>query len=152
MLAVGLFHLIEQETADLCRDASFEVPPPDESRLAEVASWYRVYFSLDFEALTAWGSMNELRLVANLTKHGEGPAARELRQRRPELFQSPMARLIRFVPEGPALPVFRPLAGEDLYVTPEILAGYYVAAVDFMNEIAEFFQQHRDDYFPRQNP
>jgi hypothetical protein len=34
--------------------------------------WYREQLNIDFEALPSWEVINEMRLVANTVKHGEG--------------------------------------------------------------------------------
>jgi len=149
LFAVGLFHLVEQELADLCRDASFDVEPPRDTQMAVVADWYRDHFGLDLSRLRTWSTIDELRLVANASKHAEGTAARQLRERRPELFHNPVLRE-RFPGAPPSpWPIFRPLAGEDLYVTPQVLQQYVEAAVTFASEVAAHFEQRRDEYYPR---
>jgi hypothetical protein len=149
LFAVGLFHLLEQELADLCRDGAFIVPPPTDSKLYEVADWYRQHFDLDLRNLPSWSTMDELRLVANATKHAEGPAARQLRERRPELFHNPVLREMHTLLDPVPWPIHRPLSGEDLYVTPKIFQQYAEAAINFASEIARHFEQHREEYYPR---
>jgi len=149
LFAVGLFHLVEQELADLCRDASFDVEPPRDAKIEVVAEWYRNHFALDLSQLASWPTIDELRLVANASKHAEGSAARQLRERRPELFHSPVLREIHAEASFPAWPIFRPLAGEDFYVTPETLQQYVDEAVRFMSEVANYFEHHCDEYYPR---
>jgi hypothetical protein len=94
LFAVGLFHLLEQETADLCRDASFQVEPPCDTKISDVADWYQDHFALDLHTLRSWSTIDELRLLANTTKHGEGGSAERLKQRRPELFRNPILRSV----------------------------------------------------------
>jgi hypothetical protein len=149
LLAVGLFHLLEQELADLCRDGAFTVPPPVDSRLDGVADWYRQHFDLDLRTLPSWPLIDELRLVANATKHAEGAAVRQLRERRPELFHNPVLREVHVLEEPVPWPVHRPLSGEDLYVTPEIFQQYTAAAVNFVSEIASHFEERPEEYYPR---
>ncbi len=33
LVTAGLFHLLEQQLADLCRDGAFHVPPPNDTKL-----------------------------------------------------------------------------------------------------------------------
>lgn len=149
LLAVGLFHLVEQRLADLCRDASFDVAPPGDTKIAVVASWYRDHFGLELSALPDWATTDELRLVANAVKHAEGGSAEELRNIRPQLFQHPAIR--KLLPEEDfriALPVDLPLAGEGLYVSEEFFRGYSEAASRFFESIANYFDQHGDAYYP----
>lgn len=49
---------------------------------------YFLYFNQDLEMLDAWESLNELRLVANVIKHGPGWSATELQKLRPDFFVS----------------------------------------------------------------
>lgn len=145
LFAVGLFHLIEQELADLCRDGSFTVAPPGDTKLAEVAQWYRDHFDLDLTKLDSWRAIEELRLIANASKHGEGPAAAKLRKLRPDLFTHPLTRNL-----GPRpWPLEMPLAGDGLYVTEAILQGYCASANRFVAEVLSHFEGHSEDYYPR---
>lgn len=149
LFAVGLFHLVEQELADLCRDGAFDVAPPGDTKIAEVARWYGDHFGLDLSALSDWHTMDELRLVANTVKHAEGASSEQLRNIRPQLFQHPAVR--ELLPEedfGAALPIQLPLAGESLYVSAEFFCGYSEAANRFFESIANYFEQHGDEYYP----
>lgn len=151
LFAVGLFHLIEQELADLCRDGAFTVDPPKDTKIEPVADWYATHFALDLRSLPSWSTVDELRLVANATKHAEGSAARQLRERRPELLHNPVLRETNPELTPAEWPIFRPLAGEDLYVTPEILQQYTEASVMFVTEVADRFKEHGDEYYPRED-
>jgi len=132
LFAVGLFHLLEQQLAYLCRDGAFTVPPPGDSKLCEVVAWFRGHFNLDLRTLAAWSSIDELRLVANATKHAEGRSARQLREHRPELFISPF--IVEKYPdaiERASWPIHLPLAGDDL---------------------AHHFETHSEEYYPEEGP
>jgi hypothetical protein len=147
LFSAGLFHLVEQQLTRLCDDASFPLEPPD-TKLEAAAGWYRRYFRLDPKELRSWAKIDELRLLANAVKHAEGSAARQLRERRPDLFEHP--RLRKHWPDAPEIqrPVRQPLAGGDLYVTDKHFADYASAAVDFFHALAEYFEQHGDDAYP----
>jgi hypothetical protein len=147
LFAAGLFHLLEQELADLCRDGAFVTRPPRDSQLAAVSDWYRQQFDLALQQLDSWNTINELRLLANAVKHAEGPSARQLRERRPALFD-PISRAVS--PEAPAVDMSLqlPLAGDDLYVTAESFRGYHEAAIRFFTDIAAHFEAHRHEYYP----
>lgn len=149
LLAVGLFHLVEQQLANLCRDGAFDIAPPIDTKFAVVERWYSDHFGLDLSALPDWATMDELRLVANTVKHAEGGSARELRNIRPRLFQHPAVR--ELLPEEDfrgRLPVHLPLAGENLYVSEEFFRGYSEAVNRFFESIANYFDQHADAYYP----
>jgi hypothetical protein len=149
LFAAGLFHVIEQQLADLTDDAAVTVRP-SETRLEEVMKWYRQHFQVDLTLCPSWALIDELRLVANAAKHAEGKAARDLRTVHPELFQSPR---LRNDPNLPT-PVFqtrlsRPLGGDGLYVTGKEFRQYHQAALEFFEWLNQHFEGHGDEYYPR---
>lgn len=141
LTAAGLFHLVEQQLATLSRDGLFEEPVRD-TKLGVVQTWYRDQLGINVAALPSWGTIDEMRLVANTVKHGEGGSAENLRTLRPELFADPMyAEFLRQEGLGLDERVSRerltaPLSGEDFFVTEEILCGYAERAEAFFGEIA----------------
>src|SRR6185312_12755231 len=78
LFAAGLFHVIEQQLAELTRDGAIEGEVSD-TKLQVVIDWYNQHFHIDLTRFPSWSVINELRLVANTTKHAEGSAARQLR-------------------------------------------------------------------------
>ncbi|MCU5742896.1 hypothetical protein OCC47_16345 [Bacillus cereus] len=46
-------------------------------------------YQVDITTLPCWNKLNELRLLANVIKHGPGGSAEELKNIRPDLFDSP---------------------------------------------------------------
>lgn len=153
LVASGLYHLAEQQLADSCRDGSFHIDPPRDTKLAEVATWYRNHFGLDLSTLPSWTVFDELRLVANAVKHAEGAGTRQLRKRRPELFANPdFAELYKEFAEAgipPSMaPVLAPLSGEGLFVSEKLLKTYAAGAESFFGEIAQFFDANAETYFP----
>jgi hypothetical protein len=149
LFSAGLFHLLEQQLADLCRDGAFEAPPPIDTKLCLIARWYHTNFNLDLRTLPAWPKINQLRLLANVVKHGEGGSAIELRKLRPDLFENPrQSELLPDFPQTYTQQSLRlPMAGEDLYVTEEVFTEYSEAANRFISEIAEYFTAHCDNHF-----
>lgn len=141
LMAAGLFHLVEQQLATLSRDGLFEESVKDTNIFA-VKTWYREQLNVDFEALPSWDVINEMRLVANTVKHGEGGSARDLRAVNPELFTNPAyTALYEHAEESLEERVMRatlsaPLSGDDFFVTEEILQGYAERAEAFFGEIA----------------
>src|ERR1700674_2668882 len=91
LFSAGLFHVIEQQLADLTRDAAIEKEVSD-TKLEVVVSWYKKNCQLDLMQFSSWSVIEELRLVANTTKHAEGSASKQLRTKRPELFVYPLLR------------------------------------------------------------
>ncbi|MGA1995558.1 MAG: hypothetical protein ABSH45_07235 [Bryobacteraceae bacterium] len=150
LLAAGLFHLTEQQLAAFSRDASFSGMPLKDSKMEKVAEWYLAHLHLDFETLPSWAMIDELRLVANAVKHGEGPSERQLRSVRAELFSNPAhAEFYSEVGVSPPTgPVVAPLSGEDLFVSEKLLHMYAQAAESFFAEIAEHFKVRGHDFYP----
>lgn len=150
LFAAGLFHLVEQQLADLCVDGAFEVLPPTDTKLSVVAEWYNRHFNLNLASLEVWPKIVELRLIANAVKHAEGGAAQRLRDLCPELFQHPSLRELfpdfPFMHTAPSLRL--PLAGDDFYVTDERFSDYSEAANRLFELIAEYFEAHADDLYP----
>ena len=117
LLAVGLRHLFEQQKAEV------------EARAG----------TIDWPSLHNWGKVEELRIVANVVKHGEGRSASELRKIRPELFVDPTLR--RLGVNFGAGDVERPMAGEGLYVSEADFDAYAQALGDLWRETPLRFPQ-----------
>jgi hypothetical protein len=150
LMAAGLFHLAEQQLADSCRDASFEIDPPGDTKLDVIVRWYQEHFGLDLTTLPSWENFDELRLVGNAVKHAEGSATRQLRQRRAELFNDPVfAELYKEAGGPPDLGrVVTPLSGEGLFVSEDLLRLYAGAVESFFNEIGDYFHNNAESHFP----
>jgi hypothetical protein len=82
--------------------------------------------------------MDELRLVANSVKHGEGISMTDLRKIRPELFRDPCEEML-FPNRRDDLVrrVVNPLSADEFFVTEELLKMYSAGAETFLREIAE---------------
>ena len=152
LFAAGLFHLLEQQLADVCHDGSLldgsQIQPPNDTQIKKVVKWYRRHFDLDLRTLANWKKIDELCLVANSVKHGEGGSAQKLRERRPELFQDPILGELSPRDWTEKQPVRNPLAGEDLYITEEVFKEYSESANGFVSEIAEHFEEHGEHSYP----
>ena len=85
----------------------------------------------------AWNDINdELRLVANVAKHGEGCSARKLRKIRPDLFRPPAGQPI----------TFDPIFGNELYVTIQDLKHYRDLVVNFWKEYTEILDKKEEAF------
>lgn len=149
LFAAGLFHMLEQQLADLCRDGAFETAPLRDTNLGIVSAWYRDNFKLDLSTLSAWSKIEQLRLLANSVKHGEGNSAEQLRAIRPDLFQNPdLSEFLRDFPGMCTAQAVRlPLAGEDIFVTAEVFSEFSAAANSLFAEIADHFVAHEDEHY-----
>lgn len=148
LFSAGLFHAIEQQLADLTRDGAIACEVSD-TKLEVVTKWYRRHFNVDLEQFPSWGVINELRLVANTTKHAEGGSADELRIMRPDLFQNPLIRTV-----DPGTPMLHttlslPLGGDGLYVTADDFRAYAKAATELFDWLVVQFERSGEQYFPK---
>jgi len=157
LYTTGIYHLLEQQLMDVCRDRTFfdpKHPVPKDTDLKTVAAWYKNRLDINLRQLPAWHKIRELECVANTVKHGEGPSATKLRKIRPDLFEHPVTRTIlpksswNAVQEDP-LELRSPLAG-DLYITKEQFAEFAGTAEKFLREIVDYFEKHADEYYPRE--
>ena len=150
LFAAGLFHLLEQQLAELSHDGAFDKAPPKDTKLEVVAKWYSKHLGLQFSGLASWPKIEQLRLLANAVKHGEGSSVNELRVLRPDIFQDPAIRKLMpdFADTMPPLQVRLPLAGEGIFVTKEVFAEFANSADRFVTEIAQYFLENRDEHYP----
>ena len=95
----------------------------DEIPTAEAIKWFKNDVGLDLKGLLSWPVINELRLVANAVKHGEGHSAADLRQLRPDLFVLPQFKDREIGTHR--LRVRKPLFGQDIYVSADDFAKYH---------------------------
>jgi hypothetical protein len=82
LYAAALYHLTEQHLIDLV----LQIHNNDEQhnhRPEEAIAWFKNALGLDLSTLSSWPVLEELRLVANVVKHGEGGSAGRLRKIRP---------------------------------------------------------------------
>lgn len=138
LFAAALYHAFEQQVVLFLRQEVLELHEQNEPeffKLAVLNERLKV-IGIDLETLQSWAIVDELRLVANAVKHGEGLSSAKLHELRPDLFQHPDVNL------GPAfrnaIPrVFQPLAGDDLYVSLKDVQQYRDALERFWTELGE---------------
>lgn len=128
LLATMFYHLFEQQM-ELYKE--------------RCTQWGRDYIdwrgSVGDEAVPSSSLVDELRLVANAAKHGEGPAVNQLRDRRPDLFQNPMLSEAGIATMPSA--VRSPYAGDGLFVRPGDLACWEAAILSLWSEMAAWHSQ-----------
>ena len=148
LLTAGLFHLIEQQLANITHDGAIEIAVAD-TQLGTVTKYYGEHFGLDLSTFNSWSVIQEMRLVANSIKHGEGRSAEELRKIHPELFQYPaLRRKDEHIAGFSQFRLDMPLAGDGLYVTALDFRCYENAANAFFDFISEYFNKNCEAYFP----
>ncbi len=87
-------------------------------------------------------------MVANTTKHAEGSAAKQLRDKHPELFLYPSLRKEYADKTIYVSPLSLPLGGDGLYVTGDEFRMYHKAVLDFFEWVRQYFEDHGDEHFP----
>ena len=87
---------------------------------------------VDLTKFNHWTKLDDLRLVANAVKHGDGVSAEKLKGRRPELFESPLD-LPRFA--SASSPPIRPLVGEGMWLTEDDFNDYANTLKGFWHEL-----------------
>src|SRR5437762_1347744 len=132
----------------MTRDGAIDEQGPD-TKLQNVTDWYKRHFLVDLTQFPQWPVVNELRLVANTTKHAEGSSAEDLRLIRPELFQNPIVRNVGLA-SSPVMhiPVSLPLGGDGLYVTNDDFHRYQTASAELFEWLIEYFEKNGEEYYP----
>lgn len=139
LIAVATYHQFEQQQITLVRrELIFDGSEDDHSRM-NTKTFIQILADegLDVRTFLEWPKLMELRLVANVAKHAEGDSASRLAELRPELFVAPSIRdMPPFASWKVRRRVYKPLSGEDLYVTPADLDAYFEAVIGFWGRLA----------------
>jgi hypothetical protein len=147
LFSAGLFHIVEQQLADLTRDGAIEKEVSD-TNLDIVIDWYIKNCHIDLMLFPSWSIIDELRLVANTIKHAEGPAAEKLRAKNAKLFQYPPFRKEPLHDAVLHAPLSLPLGGDGLYMTGDDFHRYHKAVLELFDWLRNYFEDHGDEYFP----
>lgn len=145
LAAAALYHMFEQQFLVFHRR---QVLHPREEHDPKLSTKLDVFFKrlkaggLNVEALPTWNTIAELGLAAHTIKHGEGRSARQLRSVRAKLFTPPLLHGTRF--DKPLGTVSQPLAGEDIYMTPEDIRRYRDALLSFWKDFGEAILRNQD--------
>jgi len=151
MFTAGLHHLFEQQLLWLYRQELLvewfrAVPPSALLTVQQARKRLLQDYQIDIEAFTSWSKLEELRLVANVVKHTDGPSCDALKQKRPDLFIHPTMK-DDTPPDDPTVrrsPVYQPLSGEDIYISPEEFTRFVEATKKFWQERADAVDQLPD--------
>jgi hypothetical protein len=132
LMVAGLFHLLEQQCQYLATWVlTGKVAKPDPmGGVYQLKNILDAKWSIRVETFAGWQRIEELRLVANTVKHGDGPSSEKLRALRADLF-SPLKD---FALQGSSLPI-RPLVGEGLYLTEGQFAEFKASIEDFWTQL-----------------
>jgi len=135
LFAVAYWHVFEQQAMFFHRRQILN--PSDENNINKIKMSNFIEHlndhSIDLTKLKSWHKIVELEFVSNVIKHAEGRSAEALRKIRPDLFLPLMSRDYN---EKMAGRVFKPMMGEDIYLTQSDLGEYVEAVCTFWNEFA----------------
>jgi hypothetical protein len=142
--AAGLFHNFEQTATSLGRCWMRR----DCESIGHLEAWLKKNLEVDLQTQPFWDDLRELRLAANVIKHGEGESADALRAMNPTLFEYPGTSGLG---GSLASPVSAALAGEDIFVTEADLSRY-VGALKAYWQFVHDGLVHRSEEIPRPSP
>lgn len=150
LLSAGLFHLLEQQLANLCYDTVFRDCRLEQAKLGLIVKWYRQHVDLDLKQLSQWTVIDELHSLANAVKHADGSGARQIRHLRPDIFRNPLLDKMGLKWSLSDDPLRLPLAGDDLFVTEARFSEYATTVLDFVEAIIAHFQKNAGKGYPCQ--
>ena len=153
LLAVGLYHLFEQQQLFFLRRGLLSRAEKDVPALLKVDEFEKrlAECGVECRSFSCDGKLRELRTAANAIKHAKGKAGDELAKLRPDLFRSPDLLLEGDDAESSPAAVwaqqwaqhllYTPLAGDGLYVSERDLSEWCDAAIAFWEELSVDDQQ-----------
>lgn len=138
LFAAALFHMVEQQLLLFHRR---QLLRPDEEYNRALFSREKVQAGLaaagiELKEFEPWLALNELELVANVTKHGDGPSADKLRVVRPDVLVPWMFKGQEGTMGRPSPYIRTPLTGDSVFVTIEDFRRYADTCVAFWEELA----------------
>lgn len=144
LLAAGLHHLFEQQ------QQAFVSGQAPHQRNARFTAFLRDH-GVNCETFSCTDSIRELRLVANVAKHGAGRSAKELAALRPDLFQHQEVEVSQSTRErstseqaiSAATTAMSPISGDDLYVSADDLTVWCDSVKVFWEELSTHLERQQ---------
>ena len=142
LLAVGLYHLFEQQQLFFLRRGLLSRGEDGPLKVAELEKRLGEC-GVEYQSLSCAGKLHELRTAANAIKHAKGRAGDKLAKLRPDLFNEPGSG--NDAESSPAAVwaqqraqhlLYTPLAGDGLYVSERDLSEWCDAAIAFWEELS----------------
>ncbi|MCO1351643.1 hypothetical protein [Burkholderia vietnamiensis] len=97
---------------------------------------------IDLSQLSTWSDIDQLRVVANTVKHADGESADILKAQRPDFFDpTRMNGQLAAMPFRVTPSVYRPMSGEDLYLTVGDIKAYGASTIRFWDEFADALER-----------
>lgn len=144
-LAAILYHAWEQQLLTFHRREVLRPEEEGDNQLLQLKVLQKRVEAtgVDITLLPAWATIEELRLVANTVKHADGVSADQLKQRRQELFEQHGVDCNLELTIPYRRRVYKPLSGEDIYLTLADLRLYGRATISFWEEFADALDRVR---------
>ena len=135
----GLYHMLEQQLLLFHRRQVLSSSEENNVKLLKLSELKARLADggICIDKLPSWPKIDELRLVANTVKHGEGDSAMRLREIRPDLFVPPSLRAEIFTVGKDGKTRHMPWYGEDLFVGSDDLRDNKDAALRFWSEFGQ---------------
>jgi len=132
LTTAGLYHLLEQQ----CTKALSMLFSETQNAKNKDYPFERLHdrlleLQIDIHSFASWPMVNELRLIANAVKHGDGRSADELRKLRADLFEQGT------FPGIMSVRPLRPLVGEGLSLTEAQFITYQTGAISFWEALRQ---------------
>lgn len=139
MFTAGLYHIFEQQIFFFHRKELLSRDEEDNTNLLKIEDVTVRLASngIDVKNFKSWQKIDELRLIADTVKHADGRSSEKLKKLHPELFWRP--NFIDGCDSQKLTPtsVYKPLMGEDFYITRQKFMLYVKAVKDFWYEMIE---------------
>lgn len=133
LMVAGLYHLLEQQAAYSVEVALPKAGQPNQSPYGvERLQVALAEQGIAIRKFSSWSVIEELRLVANCVKHGEGNSAADLKKVRPELF--PVNEHPLFPGYVPQIPI-RPMVGHGVTLSDVDFDRYKAGVEAFWEEV-----------------
>jgi len=131
----SLYHLWEQQARKFLYDEmsrAFKIEFADfcPRGMKDIKVHFKLY-DIDLEKLQCWSRLDELRLMSNVIKHGDGGSAKELAKINKELLSNPS------LPFSEHTPLDTTLLEERLNVNQALFNNYSEILLQFWDELPE---------------
>lgn len=133
---VSLYQLFEQQCIYMVRKDYLDDCPDIRVSDFKLCNFIKIidWCGLGIKAFKSWPKLQEMHDLCNAIKHADGPSAQKLRDRRPELLHHEQKMPTNNSPWGGRTRLYQPLAGEELYVSPEDVTYYANVLTQFWEE------------------
>jgi hypothetical protein len=125
-----LYHFWEQQVREyLCREMEHTYTFNVSNFCTSISDIKKIFlmYCLNIEKLDGWNKINELNLICNAIKHGDGPSLRKLFELNPNLFSKYIYKY----------DLLNPLHNNALELSLETLDYYKNSLIDFWEQIPE---------------